>query len=121
MNEMATKDFSIKELSCPCCQAYDMQSEFLVKLQELRDLYAKPMSITSAFRCEKHNIFVNGHQHSSHLEGLAVDVFCKESATRYQLIKLAQQVGFKGIGIHSFFLHIDLRKIGENVVFLYQN
>ncbi len=109
MNEMATKDFSVKELSCPCCQGYAMQKPFLDKLQELRDLYARPMIITSAWRCEKHNTGIKGEKDSQHLFGNAVDVHCVDSAERFLLVRLAYQVGFRGFGIDGAFVHIDFR------------
>ena len=110
MAEMATKDFSIKELSCPCCGAYAMQKPFLDKLQELRDLYSRPMIITSGYRCERHNAAVKGEKDSQHLYGNAVDIHCIDSAERFLLVRLAYQVGFRGFGTDAAFLHIDLRQ-----------
>lgn len=109
MSEMITKNFSKEELSCKCCGVYGMKPIFVNKLQELRDMYGRPMILTSAYRCPKHNREVRGEKNSLHLQGLAVDVHVVDPMERYELIGCAYHLGFTGIGIDSAFIHLDYR------------
>lgn len=68
------KHFSFDELSCRCCGIAYMNMEFLLKLDELRGYMDRPLVVTSAFRCVKHNKAVGGVNNSYHKKGRAVDV-----------------------------------------------
>ena len=49
-------NFSYEELACQHCGSMDLPLEFLIALQELREAVAKPMQITSGYRCAEHPI-----------------------------------------------------------------
>jgi uncharacterized protein YcbK (DUF882 family) len=87
-----------------------MQVDFMIKLQKVRDIYGKPMQITSGFRCAKHNLAVGGSPTSQHMLGLAADIQCGSFHDRYALINAAFAVGMRGIGVYRTFVHMDLRK-----------
>jgi zinc D-Ala-D-Ala carboxypeptidase len=116
--KMLTENFSYDELSCKCCNACDMDPGFLEKLQKLRDAYGRSMVITSGFRCQKHNADVGGMKTSQHLFGKAVDVKCAVGAERHNLVKLAFQLGFTGIGVAKGFVHLDVRD-GSKSLWMY--
>ena len=62
---------------------YNMDADFLAKLDEARELANIPFTINSAYRSPEQNARVGGKPNSSHLRGLAVDI--------------------EGNGVHSFF------------------
>ena len=76
-----TKSFKPEEFRCNCghCSGYPthMKKVELEHLQRIRDHYGKPMTITSALRCEHENKAVGGVKNSSHLKGYAADFYIK--------------------------------------------
>ena len=112
-----SKNFSRYEIQCSCgCDAKWISPELIEKLQHVRDIIGKPMTITSGVRCEAFNASINGSLVSSHMPdvdgmGLAVDITCTNSIARYELVEVAQKF-FKRIGIageHSGnFIHLDV-------------
>jgi uncharacterized protein YcbK (DUF882 family) len=129
---MLTKNFSLDELQCKCedlcpgkkVEAFD--TEALYRLQALRDLYNKPMRISSGARCPKHNLSVGGVITSFHVVAPANGVKCKaydigtaSARERFILVQLAQRLGFTGIGIAETFVHVDTRE-GEPKLWSYK-
>ena len=108
--------FKPRELTCRCCgelwagDSPDMPEEYeevLDMLEELRELYGKPMVINSGHRCAAHNAEVGGDKSSQHLE-IAFDVRVpREDQERF--VNLAARVGFTGIGRYPErgFVHLD--------------
>ena len=69
--------FSAAELMCPCCGvgADRMSPSMLQMAEEIRaENGGKPMIVSSAYRCAKHNAEVGGVANSHHLYGQAMDV-----------------------------------------------
>lgn len=69
--------FSASELMCPCCGvgADKMSPNMLRMAEEIREENGdKPMIVSSAYRCPKHNAEVGGVSNSHHLYGQAMDV-----------------------------------------------
>jgi len=108
LSAIKSKYFQAKELACPCCGKVEMKQELIDRLDEIRELYGKPIRITSGFRCEKHNSEVGGKPNSAHVTGEAVDIACSSSEDRFVLIRLALASGFFRIGIANGFIHIDI-------------
>jgi uncharacterized protein YcbK (DUF882 family) len=111
-------NFYEDEFMCSCCGEVKISRLLLEKLQILRNFIGHPMELNSAYRCEKHNAKVGGKKNSFHISGEAVDVACSNSFDRLTLVREAIKVGFKGIGISSTFVHLDVRS-GVPVMFLY--
>ena len=103
-------NFTLSELACRCgnCEPV-VDKVFIERLQELRNAFAKPMTVTSWFRCKEYNAKIKGATSSLHVLGRAVDIAMKNSADRFDLVHLAIAFGFKGIGIYSGWIHIDNR------------
>lgn len=55
-------------------------------LQPLRDLYGKPLKITSAWRCPRVNKAVGGSKTSAHVNGYAADIQCDDNYGLFLLI-----------------------------------
>lgn len=109
--ENLTRKFKRSELACPCCGQCQMNQIFMDRLQVLRDLYGKPITIVSGYRCAKHNKEIRGSPQSDHLRGEAVDIRVRDKLSRelYRLRELAFKLEFNGIGIGKNHFHIGIR------------
>lgn len=106
---METKNFKNSELCCHHCGMSGVEQSALDKLQQLRDIWGKPMVLTSAYRCKNHKEERNKVKGGTHTKGIAFDIKTTP-AEQVSLIVLAVKLGFKGFGLGNTFTHIDLRK-----------
>ena len=109
-----------KRFACPCCGAnyIDIRLERLVGHIEQRA--GEKLTITSGYRCRKHNRMVGGSETSSHLKGLAADILTDISRLRYRVIGEAIRLGFHRIGVGSNFVHLDIdRQKAPRVIWVY--
>ena len=104
--------FSPDELRCKCgCGKVDMAPDFLDRLERLRVAFARPMPISSGFRCPSHNLAVSATGATGpHTTGHAVDVRVSRKDA-YDLAALAMRLNFTGIGFAqkgaARFIHLD--------------
>jgi len=97
-----------------------MDSDLLIMIDKAREIYGKPMRITSGYRTEDHNQKVGGVSSSSHLKGLAIDVACIRSKDRFEMLAALIEVGFNRIGVAGTFIHVDTDKNkSQNVIWTY--
>jgi len=116
------KYFNYEEFDSPDIQGSGqlMDEKMLSMLDEVREMYGKPISINSGYRTIRHNAKVGGKSKSSHLKGLAVDIACSTSRDRYNLLEALKSVGFNRIGIAKSFIHVDLDfDKTQNVIWTY--
>ena len=116
------KYFNYTEFDSPDVQGSGqlMDETILQMLDEVREKFDKPIHITSGYRTAAHNEAVGGTENSSHLRGLAVDISCKNSKDRFDLINCLLDVGFNRIGIAKTFIHADIdRDKVQGVIWLY--
>lgn len=103
-------NFKESEFACKHCGKSEMNPIFMGKLQHLRNVYGKPMVITSGYRCQDHPIEVAKDKPGAHSTGQACDVSC-DSQDAYKLLKVAFELGFTGIGVNQKgngrFIHLD--------------
>ena len=110
--------FTDDELRCKCCGKVDMDKNFMRRLNHARDQAMVLFSVTSGYRCEKHNTDV-GSTSTNHTSGKAVDLSCNTAGRRYMMIKELILAGIKGIGIGPTYIHADTnRELG--VIWLYE-
>lgn len=102
--------FRLDEFQCPCCKRVMLHPLLLTKLELLRERIAKPVIITSGFRCPTYNQEVGGVKNSYHLLGMAADIHVP-GVSLAGVLTLAEEIGFKGIGFYPArnFLHLDIR------------
>jgi hypothetical protein len=86
------KNFTKNELSCKCaCKMFNMDEEFLIRLQAYRYLLDMPMNPTSACRCKKHNKAVGGVDTSCHQcetkQATAIDFTCRDLHKAFELAR----------------------------------
>ena len=100
--------FTDKELRCKCgCGLNRMEPEFLSLLDSVRAKYGKPLGLTSAMRCEKHNKNVGGAKNSAHLFGRAADISIQGGRMRRSVARTADELCIVRIGLANTFVHID--------------
>ena len=115
-----SKNFSRSEFACKgtnCCgHSAPVHPELISALQYLRDQLNLPLSITSGFRCNRHNESVGGATQSFHTLGMAADVTCPDGMTAEDLAQAAETIpAFQqgGIGIYPSWVHLDVRTTGK--------
>ena len=110
---LSTEHFSDRELACKCCGVNRMDAGFMSKVETLRSLYGKPIKLSRAYSCPKHNseVSITG-LNGPHTTGHAIDVLVSGEDV-YTLLDMALTIGFTGIGINQRgphaqrFLHLD--------------
>ncbi len=108
MNRKITRNFNYSEFSCPCCGKNNISIDLVNHLQEIRDVVG-PMFINSGCRCKSHNEEVGGEDNSAHIRGLACDIYCSDSWSRYNLLAMIPS-RFPRYGIRNTFIHVDIDK-----------
>jgi len=115
---MITKNFSVNEMKCHCgCGEDSMDMDFMDILQGIREDMNRPLKISSAVRCVKHNMKVsstgkNG-PHVPRTEGTKAADILVSGADALRLIDTARKHGISGIGLSQRgshakrFIHID--------------
>lgn len=108
-----SKNFKLSEFVCKdgSKKVYYVP-ELIDRLQAMRDKLGKAITIVSGYRTVEYNAKIGGAPKSQHLEGKAADIKVS-GISPLDLAKVAESVGFKGIGIYTYngnsFLHVDVR------------
>jgi zinc D-Ala-D-Ala carboxypeptidase len=109
------KYFNINEFDSPDAigSGENMDKEFLSRLDQARSIADTPFKITSGFRSEAYNksLLERGYKaskDSSHLKGLAADIACTDSVSRYKIITALMKANLNRIGIADTFIHVDM-------------
>ena len=115
-NKKLSPHFNSSEFECSCSDCKDanqyISQELLDKLEQVRILYGKPITITSGYRCPSHNVRIGGATNSSHLAGLAADI-CPKLMNLDEL-DLLYEICYNifdniGDGRSKKFVHVDVR------------
>ena len=109
-------NFQYKEFDCQgkgCCSTTIIDEKLVAYIQQIRDHFGKPVTITSSYRCEIHNKRVGGATKSYHMQGKAADIVVQGVSSR-EVAKYAESIGILGIGLYEtsadgYFTHIDTR------------
>lgn len=112
-----SENFKSSEFACQgkgCCSKVLVDEKLVGYLQNIRDHFGSAVTITSGYRCAKHNKAVGGASGSYHTKGMAADIMVKgvkpEAVATY-----AESLGIKGIGLYEtsrdgYFVHVDTRE-----------
>lgn len=80
--------------------------------ENIRTAWGEPVSVTSGVRTKAANDRLvrqgKASPNSSHLKGLACDIYCVDSRLRWKAINSLLAHGVKRIGIAKNFIHFDL-------------
>lgn len=91
-----TENFNLREFQCPCCHTVTLHPRLAASLQKLREAWGKPITVTSGYRCARHNAEAGGVPDSRHMRGLAADVAVPR-AEQEKFRALARAAGFSKI------------------------
>ncbi len=104
-----TRNFKIKEFKCnDGSDIVKIDLKLAALLQDIRDYFNKPVTISSAYRTSSYNKKVGGSSQSLHLYGQAADISISGVSPR-EIARYAESLGVKGIGLYSSFVHVDTR------------
>lgn len=104
----------------PSCELSDMDKAFMLRLDEARALAGVPFVLLSAYRSPEHDSSKGRSGCGYHTKGRAVDIACKDSYTRFLIIKALLDAGFHGIGVSNTFIHVDDRPFSLSSIWLYK-
>jgi len=111
--------FTSEEMKCSHTGLEKMDAKFMEMLTELRVAYAKPMRVTSAYRDATHPIESKKTKPGAHATGKAADI-AVERGEAYEVLKLALEIGFTGIGVaqkgSGRFLHLDICNSDDGMI-----
>ena len=90
-------------------------------LQPLRELYEKPLAISSGYRCEALNKAVGGVPTSQHRLGEAADVQCEDGAVRLLHLLEESDIVFDQAILYRTFLHVSYREGRNRMQVIYKS
>ena len=114
-----TANFSLSEFKCK--DGTDVPTELMPnvkklanELQKLRDLLDEPIYINSGYRAPSYNKKIGGARNSFHVQAKAADIVVKSLSPKQLHSKIEYFISqgvlnFKGIGLYSTFVHVDVR------------
>lgn len=103
----------------PSCSLSDMNDSFMARLDDARHIAGVPFIVSSAYRSKQYELSKGRSGTSSHCFGLAIDLLCSNSFNRLLIISALLKVGFKRIGLHSNFIHVDYDSCKSQSIWLY--
>lgn len=116
------KHFDISEFDCHSKKGSgkNMDKTFLSMIDDARNIANIPFKITSGWRSVQRNMEVGGVPDSAHLRGLASDINCSDSRSRFTIVSALKEAGFTRIGISRNFIHCDIdTSKSKNCIWVY--
>ncbi len=118
------KYFIEKEFRCRCCSGLPPAAreniEALVTevLDPARQQFGGPVTVTSGYRCPKHNLAVGGVVNSQHMKGEAADLCCADNKRLAEIIekngKYDQMSKYLRPDGSIRFIHVSWKRNGGN-------
>lgn len=100
------KPFTLDDFDCKCCGKNWTDVEIVKRMNRVQQDLQEPVTITSGYRCDEHNLAVGGKKNSQHRLGRAVDCKAKNMDRLYEV--MARYFQALGDG-RPHFVHGDLR------------
>lgn len=112
-----------KKLLCTCgshnCDKRDVKQNILNRLEEVRVLANRPLTVTSGGRCPNHKNEIHRTTPADHQQGIGIDIAVSGGMERAQLVTLGLKRGFNAIGIAKTFVHLGYREGQQPVMWVY--
>lgn len=113
MDWSAYPNFEEHEFRCRHCGKANMVPEFMERLQALRTIYGRSLTVSSGYRCENHPVEKAKPSPGMHATGKAADL-AVVGGDALDVLKIALDLGFKGVGVqqkgNGRFIHLDMRE-----------
>ena len=116
--------FRFEEFACRCCGRIPPgvrgNIEALVDnvLDSARRVFGGPVSVSSGYRCPKHNAEVGGVSGSQHLKGEAADICCSDNERLAGIIerngRYDQLIRYMDRNGRVRFVHVSWKRCGVN-------
>lgn len=104
-------NFKVYEFACHNnCDTILVSGKLVKALQQIREHFGAPCSITSAYRTSDYNKKVGGAKNSYHVQGMAADITVTGVSNK-ELAKYAATF-LQGVGFYNYkggFVHVDTR------------
>lgn len=107
-----SKNFNSSEVECKCknpdCVEQKISKDLIEKAQKVRDEHGRSITVTSGFRCLKHNRAIGSSDTSQHPKGNGLDYTSSDLNGLYSL----SEKHFKAVGdgrARRKFVHVDSR------------
>jgi len=106
-----SEHFNREEFACGCkCGFATADKELIEVLEDVRQEFNSPITISSGSRCISHNHSVGGRPNSKHLQGIAADIVVKGfSPDLIHAYLYTKYMDKYGLGKYGSFTHIDVR------------
>lgn len=117
---MEYKYFRFEDFDCPSLPGSGykyMDREFIEMLDEARDIAGIRFKILCGYRTSLQNkVHYKASTASSHLIGRAAHIECKNSKKRIKIVESLNMVGFRRIGLHRNYIHVDNDDLKPNML-----
>lgn len=114
---MKLKYFSERELACRHCGVIKLHPGWGKIMDDVREAWGRPMTVSSVCRCPVHNKAVGGAKNSYHLTEhpdrlgtMAADVIMQSGPDKAKFVQLVLDMGLC-VGVNDEFIHIDGRAL----------
>jgi hypothetical protein len=88
------------------------------RLEAVQNICDSQIIITDGFRTREQELKLGGTGTGAHTRGLAVDIRCRDSQTRFNIIRALILYGFTRIGDEVDHIHADIDKtLPDSVLF----
>lgn len=112
MSRLSTH-FSRREFACRCGCGFDtIDAQTLGVLEQLRNHFGQPVTVTSGCRCHAYNARVGGAKHSQHRLGRAADIQVRHVQPDEVADWVEANLPQASVGRYATFTHIDTRTDG---------
>lgn len=105
--------FTVREFRCQdyTCDLVKIDGDLVSILQKMRGTLGVTLTITSGYRCTRHNASVGGASASLHVQGQAADIVSSKSTL--DMARAAEAAGAKGVIRYTAqnFVHVDTRAV----------
>ena len=100
-------------------ETVNLSPKLVSLLDSAREIAGITFVITCGWRSAEYNTSIGGAPNSAHTRGLAVDLSCRDSATRFRMVPALYQAGFKRIELAPWHIHVDCDEtLAQNVLWL---
>lgn len=100
-----SRNFKVSEFACPGTDEVLIDSLLVNRLQQLRDLFGRPVHIRSGYRTAAYNKVIGGDPYSHHLYGQAADIDIGDgpAAVPAKIVAMAADaIGIQRIGCYVY-------------------